>query len=163
VYPDPDITADDLAAAAPEIRAGDVVLVRTGWSDQAWGDFPRYCLESPACTPDAARWLVDTGAKSIWFDCFPERAAKKQGYLPYELVIHQIVGDAGAILRRSLTNLGALPTDRRFPFHRAFLKVAWGQRRPASPSLTELPRPGAPADKGAFGPIPLPERPYLLR
>ncbi|HEX6302465.1 MAG TPA: hypothetical protein VF148_18600 [Acidimicrobiia bacterium] len=49
---------------------------------------PRYYVESPACTPDAARWLVDTGAKSIGFDRFPERAAKKQSYLPYEFVVH---------------------------------------------------------------------------
>ncbi|HEX6302466.1 MAG TPA: cyclase family protein [Acidimicrobiia bacterium] len=37
VDPDHDITADDLAAAAPEIRAGEVVPVRTGWSDQGLG------------------------------------------------------------------------------------------------------------------------------
>jgi arylformamidase len=163
---DHDITADDLAAAAPEIRAGDVVLVRTGWSDQAWGDFPRYYVESPACTPDAARWLVDTGAMSIGFDCLPERAAKKQSYLPYEFVVHQIVGDAGVIVMQSLTNPGcpahrlALPLLRRLPQGGLGAKAP---RRATSPSLTELPRPSAPADKGAFGPIPLPERPYLLR
>lgn len=38
-------------------------------------------VESPACTREAAHWLVDTGAKAIGFDCFPERAAKKQSYL----------------------------------------------------------------------------------
>lgn len=131
VEPDHDITPDDLAAAAPEIRSGDVVLVRTGWSDRAWGDFPGYYVGSPACTAEAARWLVGTGAKAIGFDCFPERAAKKQSYLPREFVVHHIIGDAGAILMQSLTNLGALPTGRRFLFFAAFLKVTGGEGAPA--------------------------------
>jgi kynurenine formamidase len=128
---DHDITTNDLAAAAPEIRSGDIVLIRTGWSDQAWGEFPRYYESSPACTPEAASWLVDTGAKAIGFDCFPERAAKKQSYLPYEFVVHGIIGDAGAVLMQSLTNLRALPTDRRFLFFAAFLKVKGGEGAPA--------------------------------
>lgn len=131
VEPDHDITPDELEAAAPEIGAGDIVLVRTGWSDQAWGDFPRYYVGSPACTPEAARWLVGTGAKAIGFDCFPERAAKKQSYLPSEFVVHEIVGDSGAILMQTLTNLGELPTDRRFDFYAAFLKVTGGEGAPS--------------------------------
>jgi kynurenine formamidase len=129
--PDHDITPDDLVTSAPEIGRGDIVLVKTGWSDRAWGEFPRYYVESPACTPEAAHWLVDTGAKAIGFDCFPERAAKKQSYLPSEFVVHEIIGDSGAILMQSLTNLGALPTDRRFLFFAAFLKVKGGEGAPA--------------------------------
>jgi kynurenine formamidase len=129
--PDHDITPDDLEAAAPEVRPGDIVLVRTGWSDQAWGDFPRYYVGSPACTPEAARWLVATGAKAIGFDCFPERAAKKQSYMPSEFVVHHIIGDSGAILMQTLANLGELPADRRFAFYAAFLKVKGGEGAPA--------------------------------
>lgn len=128
---DHDITPDDLAAAAPEIRSGDIVLVRTGWSDRAWGEFPRYYLGSPSCTPEAARWLVDTGAKAVGFDCFPERAAKKQSYRPDEFVVHEIIGNSGAILMQSLTNLNELPADRRFLFFAAFLKVQGGEGAPA--------------------------------
>jgi kynurenine formamidase len=131
IEPDHDITPEDLAAAAPEIRPGDVVLVRTGWSDVAWGDFPRYYVGSPACTPEAARWLAGTGAKAIGFDCFPERAAKRQSYLPSEFVVHEIIGDSGAILMQTLTNLGAVPADERFMFCAAFLKVSGGEGAPA--------------------------------
>ena len=130
VEPDHDITPEDLEAAAPEIGAGDIVLVRTGWSDQAWGDFPRYYVGSPACTPEAARWLVATEAKAIGFDCFPERAAKKQSYLPSEFVVHEIIGNSGAILMQTLTRLGELPADRRFMFYAAFLKVTGGEGAP---------------------------------
>lgn len=131
IEPDHDITPDDLAAAAPEIRPGDIVLVRTGWTDIAWGEFPRYYVDSPACTPEAARWLTATGAKAIGFDCFPERSAKQQSYLPSEFVVHEIIGDAGAILMQSLTNLAALPTDSRFRFYAGFLKVSGAEGVPA--------------------------------
>jgi kynurenine formamidase len=131
VEEDHDITPDDLASAAPEIGSGDIVLIRTGWSDRAWGEFPRYYLGSPSCTPEAASWLVDTGAKAVGFDCFPERAAKKQSYRPDEFVVHEIIGDSGAVLMQSLTNLKALPSDRRFLFFAAFLKVKGGEGAPA--------------------------------
>lgn len=131
VEPDHDITPAELEAAAPEIRPGDIVLVRTGWTDVAWGDFPRYYVGSPACTPEAATWLTETGAKAIGFDCFPERSAKKQSYLPSEFVVHEIIGDAGAILMQSLTNLGQLPAGPRFRFFAAFLKVTGGEGAPA--------------------------------
>ena len=131
VEPDHDITPADLQAAAPAIREGDIVLVRTSWTDGAWGEFPRYYLESPACTPEAAEWLVGTGAKAIGFDCFPERSAKKQNYLPHEFVVHHIIGDAGAILMQSLTNLAELPVESRFLFFGAFLKVTGGEGSPA--------------------------------
>lgn len=129
--PDHEITVADLEKAAPQIRRGDVVLVKTGWSDQAWGDFPRYYVGSPACSPEAAQWLVETGAKAIGFDCFPERSAKKQSYLPYEFVVHETIGKAGAILMQSLTNLSELPVGERFLFFGAFLKVKGGEAAPA--------------------------------
>lgn len=131
IEPEHDITPADLEAAAPEIRAGDIVLVRTGWTDEAWGEFPRYYLGSPSCSPEAAKWLTDTGAKAIGFDCFPEASAKKQNYLPYEFVVHQIIGDAGAILMQSLTNLSEVPSDERFKFFGAFLNVKGAEGSPA--------------------------------
>lgn len=131
IEPDHDITAADLEARAPDIREGDIVVVRTSWTDVAWGDFPRYYVQSPACTIEAAEWLVGTGAKAIGFDCFPERSAKKQNYLPSEFVVHEVVGDSGAILMQSMTNLAELPVDSRFLFFAAFLKVTGGEGAPA--------------------------------
>jgi kynurenine formamidase len=46
-------------------------------------------------------------------------------------VVHEIVGDSGAILMQTLTNLGSLPGDRRFQFFAAFLKVEGGEGSPA--------------------------------
>ncbi len=131
IEPDHDISVVDLEASAPEIREGDIVLVRTGWTDIAWGEFPKYYLDSPSCTPESAEWLAGTGAKAIGFDCFPERSAKKQSYLPSEFVVHHIIGDSGAILMQSMTNLAELPVGSRFLFFGAFLKVTGGEGAPA--------------------------------
>jgi kynurenine formamidase len=68
---------------------------------------------SRAYTPEAARWLVDTGAKAIGVDCF-HRWPRNRASCPVSTWSTRIRG-AGAILMLSLTNLAALPADRRFP------------------------------------------------
>lgn len=59
-----------------EVRSGDIVLVRTDWAERMWGTFPAYYLRSPYCEPEAARWLVERGAKAVGFDCFSEYCAR---------------------------------------------------------------------------------------
>lgn len=59
------IHADELSAAAGslDIGPGDVVLIRTGWS-QNWGDpetFNGNAGGYPGVSPDGARWLIDRG------------------------------------------------------------------------------------------------------
>ncbi len=76
------IAASDLSAAAEragvEVRAGDAVLVRSGWA-RHWGDPPRYIgHDSGVPGPDesAARWLADrairvTGHDSMAYEHLP--------------------------------------------------------------------------------------------
>ena len=73
---DEPITVDLLEQHAPPLRAGDVALCRTDWTEKAWGRFPDYYMRSPYCEPEAAGWLVDQGAKVVGFDCFSERSAR---------------------------------------------------------------------------------------
>jgi len=126
------ITPSDLEGCNVIPERGEIALVRTGWSDQAWGSFPKYYVDSPSCSPAAADWLVATGATAIGFDCFPEGAAKLTDYSPADFVVHHIIGEGGAILMQSLTNLGELPTDgSRFGFFGAFLKFEGAEGVPA--------------------------------
>lgn len=129
--PEHEIGVDDLVAADPGVTPGDIVLVRTAWTDRAWGSFPRYYAGSPSCSPDAAAWLVDRGCRAIGFDCFPEAAAKKTDYLPEEFVVHEIIGDGGAVLMQQMTGLDALPRGERFAFYAAFLKFSGAEGVPA--------------------------------
>lgn len=129
--PGHDITVADLEGADPGITSEDIVLIRTGWTDRAWGDFPRYYVDSPSCTPEAAEWLVAKGCPAIGFDCFPEASAKKTDYSPEEFVVHRTIGDGGAILMQQLTNLDALPRGGRFSFFAPFLKFEGAEGVPA--------------------------------
>ncbi len=124
------ITIADLEAHAPEIRKGDIVLVRTDWTEKHWGDFPAYYLESPYCSPEAARWLIDKGAKAIGFDCFSEYCARLPDFTSEDFVIHKIILENGALLMQQMTNLSQLPTPGRFQFFAPFIKMREAEGSP---------------------------------
>jgi len=50
------IEVDEVAAAAPEIRPGDAVLVRTGW-DRYWRE-PEFVDSSPYFARETAEWFI---------------------------------------------------------------------------------------------------------
>jgi kynurenine formamidase len=131
VGPNHEITVADLEAHAPEIRQGDIVLVRTDWTTKEWGNFPTYYMESPYCSPDAARWMIDRGARAVGFDCFSEYCARLPDFTSEDFIIHKIVLENGAILMQQMTNLGACPTDRRFSFFAPFIKITGAEGSPA--------------------------------
>jgi kynurenine formamidase/carbon monoxide dehydrogenase subunit G len=126
-----EISVADLKAYAPEIRPGDIVLVRTDWTEKHWGNFPTYYMESPYCSPEAAQWLVDRGAKAIGFDCFSEYCARLPDFSSEDFIIHKIILENGSILMQQLTNFSQLPTDRRFKFFAPFIKIEGAEGSPA--------------------------------
>lgn len=126
-----EISREAVESAAADLRPGDIVLIRTDWTDEEWGNYPRYYSESPYCAPEAATWLVENGAKAIGFDCFSEYAARLPDFDPGDFVIHKVILENDAILMQHLTNLAALPTDRHVTFYGPFLKIAGGEGAPA--------------------------------
>lgn len=129
--PNHEISVADLREHAPEIREGDIVLVRTDWTEKQWGNFPTYYMESPYCSPEAAQWLIDRGAKAIGFDCFSEYSARLPDFTSGDFVIHKIILENGAILMQQMTNLSKLPTQGRFQFFAPFVKIKGGEGAPA--------------------------------
>lgn len=125
------ISISDLEQAKVEIRKGDIVLVRTAWTDRMWNKFPEYYLTSPYCTPEAARWLIAKGVKAIGFDCFSEYCARMPDFTSEDFIIHKIILEGGAYYFQQMTNLGALPTDRRFAFYAPFVKMREAEGSPA--------------------------------
>jgi kynurenine formamidase len=125
------ISVADLKSRAPEIRKGDIVLVRTDWTEKNWGNFPMYYMESPYCTPEAAQWLIDQEAKAIGFDCFSEYCARLPDFTSEDFIIHKIILENGAILMQQMTNLSMLPTGRRFRFFAPFVKMRGAEGSPA--------------------------------
>jgi arylformamidase len=125
------ISVADLEAHAPAIREGDIVLVRTDWTEKHWGDFPTYYMESPYCEAAAAQWLIDRGAKAIGFDCFSEYCARLPDFDSEDFVIHKIILESGSILMQQMTNLSQLPTEGRFQFFAPFIKITGAEGSPA--------------------------------
>ena len=125
------ISAADMEAHAQGVRRGDIVLVRTDWTEKHWGDFPTYYMESPYCTPEAARWLIGKGAKAIGFDCFSEYCARLPDFTSEDFIIHKIILESGALLMQQLTNFSQLPVGERFQFFGPFLKIHGAEGSPA--------------------------------
>lgn len=129
--PNHEISVEDLKEHAAEVAEGDIVLVRTDWTEKHWGNFPTYYMESPYCSPEAAQYLIDLGAKAIGFDCFSEYCARLPDFTSEDFIIHKIILENNAILMQQLTNFSALPVGKRFPFFAPFIKIDGAEGSPA--------------------------------
>ena len=128
--PNHEISVADMEAYASHVRKGDIVLVRTDWTEKHWGNFPKYYMESPYCAAEAAQWLVDRGARAIGFDCFSEYCARLPDFTSEDFIIHKVILENGSILMQQMTNLSRLPTDRRFQFFAPFIKIQGAEGSP---------------------------------
>jgi arylformamidase len=117
------VTLQHLDAFADRIRPRDIVLLRTGWTDQMWGRFPEYFTQSPYLDVEAARWLADREIKALGFDFFEEYCARLPDFTSEDFVVHRILLAKGIILMEGLTNLAALPSER-VDFFAPFYKIA---------------------------------------
>ncbi|MCB0207176.1 MAG: cyclase family protein, partial [Anaerolineae bacterium] len=131
VAPNHAITVEDVASRLSDLQEGDIVLVRTDWTEKQWGNWPDYYLESPWCTAEAAQWLVDNGARAIGFDCFSEYCARLPDFTSEDFIIHKVILENGAILMQQMTNLSQLPTDRQVQFFAPFIKIRGAEGSPA--------------------------------
>lgn len=62
-----EITPADLEASPEEIKAGDIVVLRTGWH-RHYSDEERYILKAPGLTKDAVDWLVARSVRLVASD-----------------------------------------------------------------------------------------------
>lgn len=105
------------AASDVELRAGDVVLVRTGWG-RIFGDKAAYegaDTGTPGVGPDAARWLAAKAPRAVGSDTIALERLPPAG-TPGGLPVHKIlVVDAGIHLIETM-DLEALAADRVVEF-----------------------------------------------
>ena len=129
--PNHEISVSDMEKHAQDVQSGDIVLVRTDWTEKHWGNFPTYYMDSPYCSPEAAQWLIDRGARAIGFDCFSEYCARLPDFTSEDFIIHKIILENGSILMQQMTNLSSLPTGKRFQFFAPFVKMTGAEGSPA--------------------------------
>ena len=129
------ITPEHLDAAARaqgvEVRAGDVVLLRTGWA-RYWEDAARFIAQVHAPGPGepAARWISGkrafaAGSDTVAFEFVPSTTMPVHVHLLVESSIHII----------ECLNLEQLAADRvyEFVFTAAPLKIRGGTGSPIRP------------------------------
>jgi kynurenine formamidase len=132
----PSDLADAAAWAGVEPRAGDAVLVRTGWATR-WGDpvgFLSHDEGVPGPTAEAARWLASQGARVVGSDttAFEHiRAGMGHSLLPG----HRVLLVENGIPIIEMLNLERLAAERvyRFGFVLAPLKIVGGTGSPVRP------------------------------
>ncbi|WP_226008209.1 cyclase family protein [Natrinema salinisoli] len=94
------ITAEELAAAAGDVRPDDILLVRTGWGDRyEREDYERY----PWLAADVGDWLLEQGVKLLAVDTpSPDRprATRPDGWDEYP--IHRTLLPEGILIAEHL-------------------------------------------------------------
>ena len=104
-----EIDVADLARARPALRAGDIVLLDTGWA--AHHGTPRYA-ENPCLTEGAAAWLVERGAKLVGVDFATPDLAVPRRPPGFDWPVHHILLGNGVLIAEHLTNLSAFAGHR---------------------------------------------------
>jgi kynurenine formamidase len=125
------ITIDDLKrGGADQVKQGDIVLLRTDWTDKMYGKWPDYFTQSPFFPPESAEWLVAKDPKSIGFDFFEEYCARLPDFTSEDFPTHRVILGAGIVIMEGITNLEALPRQR-IPFYAPFYKIEGTEGAPA--------------------------------
>ena len=125
-----EITSRMLEQADPGLREGWIAIVRTAWTDRAWGDFPRFFTESPYLAVEAAEWLAGRRPKAVCFDFFEEWAARLPEFTSDDFRVHQAFLGRGIVIIEQATRLGDL-VGRSFDFFAPFSKVVGAEGAPA--------------------------------
>jgi arylformamidase len=128
--PEQPIEPADLEKAGGEIDEDLIVIVRTDWTDRAWGRFPEFFTRSPYLTEEAAEWLVARRPRALGFDFFEEYSARLPDFTSEDFRCHRVVLGAGLPLLEQITNLRAVGRSR-FDFFAPFYKIAGTEGAPA--------------------------------
>ena len=123
VGPSQPVTVQHLEGYADRIQPGDIVLLRTDWTDKMWGRFPGFFTTSPYLDVEAARWLAARPIKAVGFDFFEEYCARLPNFTSDDFICHIILLEQKIVLMEGVTNLGALPSER-VEFFAPFYKIA---------------------------------------
>ncbi len=109
--PGQQITAAMLEKAGPDCKAGDIALLRTGYSDWNWGRDDFYD-RSPSIAGDAVDWLIGRKVKAVASDC---ASLDAQGPLSGKIPDHRhtkTLLEAGIPVASNLTNIAQIFVER---------------------------------------------------
>jgi kynurenine formamidase len=103
------IGADALAAARPEVRDGDIVILDTGWAKDVG---TRRYEEHPRLDVGAAEWLVERGAKLVAVDLPTPDLAVNRRPPDFAWPVHRVLLAHGVLIAENVTNVAPLAGRR---------------------------------------------------
>ncbi len=106
------IDAARLERAGADLRAGDIVVLRTDWTDRMWGRFPDYYLRSPFLTGEAAEWVAERRPSAVVFDFFEEECGISTDFTSEDFVVHRALLGRGIPLVEQATRVGTVGAGR---------------------------------------------------
>jgi arylformamidase len=114
------VTADLLEKRSPDVRAGDIVLLRTDWPRQCETNSMDFWGKAPYTDPTACEWLIQRRVKLVGYDYppdYPSRyqvtdparlaVARREEYTTHDLFFPQNIG-----VVEYLTNLHLISRER---------------------------------------------------
>lgn len=135
------VTGEDLEASGIRIATGEVVVIKTGWTDRAWGtaDF----WDKPIhLEPSVGEWVEKRQVAAVAMDCFPEMPFWLKQLTPEQRgANHKRWLKAGIPMIQMLTNLNAI--SHRFRLIALPLKLVGMDGSPARVVGVELDACGA--------------------
>lgn len=96
----------ELAAQAEGVRAGDVVVVETGWDEHFDG---ADAVDHPSLSPEVAERLLTRGVRVIGTDALSPDASRPGPDGTWRLPVHELVLGADGLILENLTGLAAVP------------------------------------------------------
>lgn len=131
------VSAERLQAACSAIgfapRAGDVVLIRTGWFAEAGGEPPRYFASEPGIDTSAATWLADADVAAVGADNYAVEVQPSEAGTMFP--VHQIlIRDHGVpLLEGVMLDELAVEGTTEFCFIASPLPLVGGTASPVCP------------------------------
>ena len=105
------IRGDTLEDRGRHVKAGDIAILRTGWSDKHWGE-DLFWREGPYLGPDGADWLVERGVKAVVYDFSEEQAVRSDDFRGEECEIHHKILGRDIYNIEYVQNLGLIKRPR---------------------------------------------------
>ena len=99
------VTADDLERTGVKPAAGQAAVIKTLWTDRAWGK-PEFWANTIHLEPSVSEWTTAHGVAAVAMDCFPEKPFWRMELSPAERgANHKRWLKAGIPMVQLLTNL----------------------------------------------------------
>jgi len=99
-----DIDLNTIQSVANQILDIDFIIFWTGWSN--FWDSETYFKGFPTLSPEAAKWIANTGIKGIGLDCISADIAESTNF-----PVHQALFSNNKLIVENLMNLDKLPQE----------------------------------------------------